>query len=316
MLPRIRTTNRRQPRIADTSREQDTASLPIWSSVSQNNPAELKRAFDIIDGVEFLDFVVQKKVLCCRISSTRFCFLLRNFHDPALRDCFLSMGNFGMTIQQMDSRRLGPNAGIAIGAILFMVAILAILAAAVAAGSGSFTSSTTNDSSRTKSSALVSIGDNLNTGMEHITAEGGILPLSVVLDPTQTSGVTDLFSPSGGGIAAPSVSMANNPVYDVWYYPTGYVKGIGTGSGGSYDILAVLPVSPGVCAEINNRTQGQALTPATAALGDFTSATAGAVTVVLFGRTLALRQGASKRAAPPSAPAAALPLEQARVDAR
>lgn len=183
-----------------------------------------------------------------------------------------------MTIQQMDSRRLGPNAGIAIGPILFIIAILAILAAAIAASSGSFTNNTTNESNRTKSSALVEIGDNLKVGMDRITMDGGVLPLSVVIDPTQTSGATALFGPTGGGIAPPSVSMANNPVYDKWYYPTGYVKNIGTGGGGSYDILAVLPVSAGVCAEINNRTQGQSLTPATAALGDFTSATAGAVT--------------------------------------
>ena len=183
-----------------------------------------------------------------------------------------------MTIQQIDSRRLDPNAGIAIGPILFIIAILAILAAAIAAGSGSFTSNTTSESNRTKSSALVEIGDTLKIGMDRITMDGGLLATNVVIDPAQTAAATDLFAPSGGGIASPSVSMANNPVYDKWYYPTGYVKQIGTGGGGSYDILAVLPVSAGVCAEINNRTQGQSLTPTTAALGDFTSATAGAVT--------------------------------------
>ena len=51
-----------------------------------------------------------------------------------------------MTMGQADFRRLSPNAGIAIGPILFIIAILAILAAAIAAGSGSFTAGTTSES--------------------------------------------------------------------------------------------------------------------------------------------------------------------------
>jgi hypothetical protein len=172
--------------------------------------------------------------------------------------------------QNVDKRHLSPQAGIAIGPILFIIAILAILAAAIAAGSGSFTSGTNSESSRTKSSALVQIGENLKIGMDRITMEGGIDPTSVDINVTNTAATNALFSPVGGGIAAPSVGMANNPVYDKWYFPKGPINGMGTSVG---SIVAVLPVSLSVCAEINNRTVGTAVAPTTAALGDFAAGT-------------------------------------------
>jgi len=181
---------------------------------------------------------------------------------------------------QTDYRRLTPDAGIAIGPILF---IIAILAAAIAAGSGSFTAGTGSESNRTKSSALVEIGDNLKIGMDRITMEGGVSPASVVIDPAHTNLPADLFSPSGGGIASPSVSMANAPATDLWHYIAGPVPGIGAGgSGTAGDIVAVLPVSQGVCAEINNRTTGSALVAAGADLGNFYSDSAGVLGTATF----------------------------------
>jgi hypothetical protein len=161
-----------------------------------------------------------------------------------------------------------PDAGIAIGPILFIIAILAILAAAIAAGSGSFTSGTTTESNRTKSSALVQIGENLKIGMEHITNEQSMVPTDVDINSLNTSATNALFSPAGGGIAAPSVSMANNPATDQWYYVQGPINGLGTSSA---EVYAVLRVSPGVCAEINNRVTGTSSVPDAAELGDFTS---------------------------------------------
>jgi hypothetical protein len=170
--------------------------------------------------------------------------------------------------QSVDKQRLGPQAGIAIGPILFIIAILAILAAAIAAGSGSFTSGTTTESNRTKSSALVQIGENLKIGMDRITMEGGIDPAGVDINALNTSATNALFSPVGGGISAPSASMANNPATDQWYYVQGPINGLGTSAS---ETFAVLRVSPGVCAEINNRVTGTAATPSPADLGDFTS---------------------------------------------
>ena len=189
-----------------------------------------------------------------------------------------------MMTGQTDSGRFGSNAGIAIGPILFIIAILAILAAAIAAGSGSFTAGTTSESNRTKSSALVEIGDNLKIGMDRITMEGGMSPASVIINPADTNTSSDLFSPSGGGIAPPSTSMANNPGTDVWHYLAGPVPGIGSGgSGTAGDIVAFLPVAAGVCAEINNRTTGVSVTPAGPSdLGDFTGGTDGTLGTATF----------------------------------
>src|ERR1700728_5210589 len=65
------------------------------------------------------------------------------------------MHRIGM--RRLEARRLASDAGIAIGPILFIIALLGILAAAIAAGSGSFTSSTTNESDETKAAALINI---------------------------------------------------------------------------------------------------------------------------------------------------------------
>ena len=185
-----------------------------------------------------------------------------------------------MTMGQADIRRLSPDAGIAIGPILFIIAILAILAAAIAAGSGSFTAGTASESNRTKSSALVEIGDNLKIGMDNITMSNGVSPTSVIIDPAATTATIDLFSPTGGGIAPPSTSMANIPGTDIWHYLVGPIAGLGTGAG---NVIAVLSVAPGVCAEVNNRTTGVALTPAAADLGNFYSDSPGVLGTVSGG---------------------------------
>ncbi len=164
--------------------------------------------------------------------------------------------------------RLAPTAGIAIGPILFIIAVLGILAAAIAAGSGSFTMGTAGESNRAKASALIDIGQNLKIGMDRITANG-IAFADVVIDPAQTDASEDLFSPSGGGITAPSTTMGDDPLTDVWMYPLIRIKGVGTAAG---QRVATLKVSVGVCDEINLKTIGLAAGTATskhAALGDF-----------------------------------------------
>jgi hypothetical protein len=170
----------------------------------------------------------------------------------------------------MATQRMAPNAGIAIGPILFIIAILAILAAAIAAGSGSFTSGTNNESNRTKSSALIQIGENLKIGMDRITMEAGLTPAQVDINVQNTAATNALFSPVGGGIAPPSVGMANDPTTDKWWFPQGPIKGLGTGAN---NVIAVLPVSSGVCAEVNNRVVGSAVAPATEPLGNFLAGT-------------------------------------------
>jgi hypothetical protein len=176
------------------------------------------------------------------------------------------------TVNDLDAR-FPLDAGIAIGPILFIIAILGILAAAVAAGSGSFTSSTTNEASSTKASAIIEIGNNLKTGFDRVTiGENGVAFANVVISVDHTDATTDLFSPIGGGIAAPSVSLSNDPGTDVWHYPLIAVPGIGTSLGSR---VALLHVSSAVCDQVNLKAAslaaGMAHTDA-ADLGDFASA--------------------------------------------
>jgi type II secretory pathway pseudopilin PulG len=163
----------------------------------------------------------------------------------------------------MSATRLHTEAGIAIGPILFVVAILGILAAAIAAGSGSFTSSTTQESARTRAAAIIQIGQNLKLGFDRITGLGTAIG-SVVLDPTSTANDNDIFSPTGGGINPPSVTMSNDPGNDIWYYVNAAMPNMGTGS---TEKLAMIRVAADVCTQVNSRANALT-TPAAADVGN------------------------------------------------
>jgi len=174
-----------------------------------------------------------------------------------------------MTIMQPATTvRLKSDAGIAIGPILFIIAILAILAAAIAAGSGSFTAGTSSESNRTKASALIQIGENLKVGMDRMMMENGISYGSYTINASNTVNNNDLFSPLGGGITIPSDAMSNTPGTDHWMYPTGAVPSLGTNSP---EQLAVIKIGSGVCDEINSKANAM-VTPAGADVGDFSTA--------------------------------------------
>lgn len=161
------------------------------------------------------------------------------------------------------------NAGIAIGPILFIIAILGILAAAIAAGSGSFTAGTSTESARTKASALIQIGENLKVGMDRITMSNSLTLSQVIVNSNNTANNVDLFAPTGGGIAAPSASLSNNSAEDAWFYPAGALPGLGATA--STEKLAVLKVDSSTCNEINNKANG-VNTPAVGDYGNFAAA--------------------------------------------
>jgi hypothetical protein len=151
------------------------------------------------------------------------------------------------------SRRVSSAAGIAIGPILFVVAILGILAAAIAASSGSFTGSSAREGSRTQASAMIEIGTLLKIGFTRLIGNGIDFD-AIVIDNTATTMDVDLFSPSGGSVTnIPSVTLAADPATDLWYYPLGVLPQIG--SGGS-DRLALLRVSLLTCTQINQQANG------------------------------------------------------------
>src|ERR1043166_909263 len=70
-------------------------------------------------------------------------------------------------IQNMNAR-FNKEAGIAIGPILFVVAILASLATAIAAGSSTFATNASQETNRTNAAAMISIGQNLKMGVDRI----------------------------------------------------------------------------------------------------------------------------------------------------
>ena len=174
-----------------------------------------------------------------------------------------------MFLYRKETERLSASAGIAIGPILFIIAILAILASAIASGTGSFTAGAAAEGNKTRASALIQIGENLRMGMDQIILAGGRGVDEIVINTLNTSNNVDLFSPTGGGISTPSRGHANNPLVDLWHYPRGPIKGFGSPYG--REIIAVLPVSRGVCSELNNRSVGIAAVPGTVALGNFTA---------------------------------------------
>ena len=170
-----------------------------------------------------------------------------------------------MRVNNFSNQRFAANAGIAIGPILFIIAILAILAAAIAAGSGNFTAGTATESNRTKATAIIQIGENLKIGMDRMMMENNIAWGGYNINAANTQNINDLFSPTGGGISAPSETMAATPGTDHWLYPTGAVPGIGTTAP---EQLAVLRVTPGVCTEINAKANSLA-TPGPQDMGNF-----------------------------------------------
>ncbi len=171
----------------------------------------------------------------------------------------------------MTRLRLDTSAGIALGPILFIIAILAILAAAIAAGGGSFNGAAGGEGNKTKASAIIQIGENLHIGMDRLTMENGIAYNGWTTSPINTSATNDLFSATGGGVLAPSTTMAGNPTGDAWYYPQVGIPNIGTYSSNTSNTvqIAVLNVSQGVYAEINYRANGTSNAPVAKALGNF-----------------------------------------------
>jgi hypothetical protein len=162
--------------------------------------------------------------------------------------------------------RFDSQAGIAIGPILFIVAILAILATAIAAGSSTFATSSGQETNRTNAASMISIGQNLKMGVDRIVALGTPLA-SVDVNGQNTTGTNALFSPLGGGLVSPSTALANNPATDTWVFTWGQVTNMGTTS---LERIAALHVTQGVCDQINTQV-GNFGTPATKALGNITN---------------------------------------------
>lgn len=150
--------------------------------------------------------------------------------------------------------RLGTNAGIAIGPILFVVALLAILATAIAASTSTFAINASQETNRVNATAMLHLGQSLKLGTDRVIELG---TEGNAVTTTGAASQTDIFSLLGGGLTFPSTSLAAAPATDRWVYTWAPVTNIGTAA---LDKIAVLPITQGVCNEINKMINGPATT--------------------------------------------------------
>lgn len=115
------------------------------------------------------------------------------------------------------------QSGIAIGPILFVIAILAILAAAIAAGSGSFMTGTSQESANTLASTLMTQADQVKSAVTYLLDNG--------CDETQLN----------------FAYTQNDPYLPAWANPVSSAANLNAPSDGSCDVFSVkggMPVVP------------------------------------------------------------------------
>jgi hypothetical protein len=134
----------------------------------------------------------------------------------------------------MKQRTLNNQDGVALGPILFIIAVLAILAAAIAAGSGSFSGSTSRENAKIMASTILSQMNNLDNCVAMIRSNGFddtqldfSLPANTFLDgaggdwtlPTTsvagcTSDACRVFKTAGGGCIPQVVALIPEEAVD------------------------------------------------------------------------------------------------------
>ena len=163
------------------------------------------------------------------------------------------------------------QSGIAIGPILFIIAVLAVLAAAIAAGSGSFTAGTTNESSKLAAQAIIARADEMADAVQkvmlsHNCADTDISfydaarSTSLNINSNAPSDKTcHIFDPAGGGLINlrfPATYFAKTSTYaesETGYFAYGSQNGyVGIDTTGSSALtLALWGLTDNVCIAIN-----------------------------------------------------------------
>ena len=166
--------------------------------------------------------------------------------------------------------RFEPEQGIAIGPVLFVIALLAVLAAAIAAGSGTFTGGTGQETARTQASTFLQYADLIKSAVQRVQIENQCNPAQITfsnpvstawfgVDPYANSsapadGSCSIFSVNGGGVqyhAFPSNWYAIPPhdnFEDQAYY-VGLVQNVGSGATGV--MLWIGGITGATCREVN-----------------------------------------------------------------
>jgi type II secretory pathway pseudopilin PulG len=164
--------------------------------------------------------------------------------------------------------------GIAIGPILFVVAILAVLASAIAAGSGSFNSDISAISAKAQASAILEYANEVKFAVDRVLAKG-CTDTEISFQPESgpnnyyydnpfapSDKSCHVFDSNGGGITVKHPPEGTNKVDDLFIhqYPLGFISyfiggyaaipNLGTSNN---ELVLYLPIkSIDLCESINN----------------------------------------------------------------
>jgi type II secretory pathway pseudopilin PulG len=128
----------------------------------------------------------------------------------------------------MTPRTFHHQQGIAIGPILFIIAILAIIAAAIAAGSGAFNANTNTESTKQQAATILMQLQAIKDGTQRAMLENGCdvtqLDFSSLTTATNPNAPSDgscaIFKPTGGSISSipvvpPSATTTGTDTFQV-----------------------------------------------------------------------------------------------------
>jgi type II secretory pathway pseudopilin PulG len=179
----------------------------------------------------------------------------------------------------MESHRWRADAGIAVGPILFIIAILGLLASAIAAGSGSFTASTSTQEAKAQAQAIIQYADLVKFAVDLVRGSGCTdeqisFENNIVSGYTNSNAPADhschVFDPLGGGVNLQKPPSQINQQYVFnGYNDTRGVADTPSGSEVSetFDLIMFLPFVPlGVCQQLNQEIFGSTQIPTTACI--------------------------------------------------
>jgi hypothetical protein len=173
----------------------------------------------------------------------------------------------GIQMSNNNAARIPLNAGIAIGPILFVVAILAVLVGAIAAGSGGFGSSTADEAARVRASTIIQQAVTIKAAFDRIVVNGTD-PLDVVVAETgfTATSLAALYGTAGGGITIqnpPREAVAANATWR--FVPDADLPDIG--AAGDTDFITVIQVTQQTCNALNDLIFGRGVYTTPPSLG-------------------------------------------------
>ena len=184
-------------------------------------------------------------------------------------------------VARSNSMRQTHQRGIAIAPILYIVAILAVLVSAIAAGSGSFTGDTSAISAKAQATAILEYADSVKMGVDRVLGKGytdtqvsfedpsGLSKMNGgtaydYTNPNCTQNDCKVFNPDGGGIVPiliPADAAVDPSIVGSGYmHPQSFIVtrgrvlnlGTDTGTDGTDIILWVGRLKESVCMSIND----------------------------------------------------------------